>query len=336
MSNCGYEMSALIKQCFVLFAVILAPCAAATASAKECFTKTLTFQAYEIKVSSSPGTSSFSGNPCFGQAYRLDIANDGHLVAKSEVVETDWIENALVTDLNGDGSFEVLVNTVNGMGSFGDMELFTLADVDKIITKSLPPLSKEQESGYRGKDDFAIEGGQIIRTFPTYVRSDANCCPSGQDRRIQYEYEDGELAEVRPWTAFSFRSIAIAFVAMLAANGLWVLFVKRRLRSGELAAVTIALLAAIYCIAAGFHLQPGWHEMIAANPEESSGSGGNYGRRGGIIILAILYWPYVLIGLGGYFGYHNFRTFRDLLGELRRSKVAARSINDSKAVTKSF
>ena len=101
-------------------------------------------------------------------------------------------------------------------------------------------------------------------------------------------------------------------------------------------ATTIALLAAIYCIAAGFHLQPGWHEMIAANPEESSGSGGNYGRRGGIIILAILYWPYVLIGLGGYFGYHNFRTFRDLLGELRRSKVAARSINDSKAVTKSF
>ncbi len=58
-----------------------------------------------------------------------------------------------------------------------------------------------------------------------------------------------------------------------------------------------------FCFAAGLALVGDWHNPLAnAEPATvarvaAKGKGG-----GGLILLTIAFWPYVLMGLGGYFG----------------------------------
>ena len=75
---------------------------------------------------------------------------------------------------------------------------------------------------------------------------------------------------------------------------------KRKFDRLYTAVSVIGLIAAIYCIASGIHLLGGWENpFIDADPEEVAkavvrGRGG-----GGILLLIIRFWPYVLIGWGG-------------------------------------
>ena len=73
----------------------------------------------------------------------------------------------------------------------------------------------------------------------------------------------------------------------------------------------LGLAASLYCVAAGLSLAVDWQDpFAAADPERLARASAPHGGRGGLVVFAIRFWPYVLIGLGGYFGYNNFAMLR--------------------------
>lgn len=118
---------------------------------------------------------------------------------------------------------------------------------------------------------------------------------------------------------FTATIIASSFIGMLAAVGLFSFFEKRGMLGAAKISAAIGLFAAAYCIAAGLFLLADWQDPFAvADPHEIAKASGTHGGRGGIVIFAIRFWPYVLIGFGGYFAYSYFIILRNL-----RSRVHA-------------
>jgi uncharacterized integral membrane protein len=61
------------------------------------------------------------------------------------------------------------------------------------------------------------------------------------------------------------------------------------------------VVAGMYLLAAGvIGLMDGWMDQVAEHTDPAKGARiAGHGRRRGLVVLAIYYWPYVLIGLGG-------------------------------------
>lgn len=120
----------------------------------------------------------------------------------------DRLERSWMTDLDGDDEPEmILVARAAGSGSYGSLWVATLMD-GRVEMRVLPALSPESGQGYMGHDVFQVErGGAIVRTFPIYVKRDANVRPSGGLRRITYAFKGKQLVmweskdSLRPKTA---------------------------------------------------------------------------------------------------------------------------------------
>ena len=105
---------------------------------------------------------------------------------------------------------------------------------------------------------------------------------------------------------FSALPITVAFITMFAATFALMLIEKRRWYAAERPALITGLVAAVYCVAAGLFLIVGWQDPLAGAATEEV-----VHRRGtGLVILIIRFWPYALIGLGGYFAYSTFDLLR--------------------------
>lgn len=104
---------------------------------------------------------------------------------------------------------------------------------------------------------------------------------------------------------FPASAITVAFLGLFVGTGALVICMDRRWRRTEAVVAWTILAFAIYCVAAGIHLQTGWEDPLASASASQLSSASVRGRgRGGIIVLAIRYWPYVLIGLGAFFAYN--------------------------------
>ena len=128
---------------------------------------------------------------------------------------------------------------------------------------------------------------------------------------------------------FSGKIIAIAFVSMFASTELLALSEKLKQRWLETTGVVIGLTASLYCTAAAIFLWGDWQDPFAAAniAAEDLGNAAARGRgRGGIVLLAIKYWPYVLGGLGLYFAYNNFWLLRYQIRTARQARLE-RAIN---------
>lgn len=120
---------------------------------------------------------------------------------------------------------------------------------------------------------------------------------------------------------FSAKTIAIAFVSMFAGTFLLMLSVKLKQRWLEIVGLVIVPAASLFCVAAALFLWGDWQDPFASanvSAEQLGRAAGSHRGRGGIVILAIKFWPYVLGGLGAYFAYN---TIGALLYEFRSSKT---------------
>jgi hypothetical protein len=82
-------------------------------------------------------------------------------------------------------------------------------------------------------------------------------------------------------------------------------------------------LAAAYCFVAGLFLLSGWSDpLAAADPAAMNEAASRSRGRGGIILIAISYWPYVLIGLGGYFAFHTWHGVPHTIARIRHRAKA--------------
>jgi len=84
------------------------------------------------------------------------------------------VEQAWVTDLDGDGRPELLVWIQNaGSGAYGTLEAFTF-DGQKLTKFFVPPLLARDAPSYHGHDWFEIKGGKLLTVFPAYSGAEPN------------------------------------------------------------------------------------------------------------------------------------------------------------------
>ncbi len=98
------------------------------------------------------------------------------------------------------------------------------------------------------------------------------------------------------------------FLGMIPIGGLAVWLDNRSFHSLASALFTISVVAGLYCVLAGIFLVADSEDPFASIDAEDAktiGRAAAHGRgRGAILLLIIRFWPYVLVGLGGYIVYN--------------------------------
>jgi uncharacterized protein len=120
----------------------------------------------------------------------LEIVNR---VMKQEI--DGRVTGAEVADINADGSPEIYVYVNSaGSGAYGSLVAYSANNKKSLSGIYLPPLEDDKKNsvGYMGHDEFTIIENSFARRFPVYNEGDANCCPKGGTRQLQYKLVPGE------------------------------------------------------------------------------------------------------------------------------------------------
>ena len=146
--------------------------------------------------------------PNQGSLNQVTIAPSGLPAdARPVNVEVDGsVTGAEVADLDGDGSPEILVFANSaGSGSYGSVVGYAVNGRKSMSQIFLPPIEGNSAigKGYLGHDSFKVVGNRLVRTFPIYRPKDANCCPSGGTRKVEYALARGEAGWILRQVGFS-------------------------------------------------------------------------------------------------------------------------------------
>lgn len=105
---------------------------------------------------------------------------------------------------------------------------------------------------------------------------------------------------------FSAELITFFFIAMFVGVFVFLFFEKRGATTLAKSSMALVCVASVYCFLAGLFLAVGWEDPLAkVSATEVGHAAAAHGRRSGIVVLAIRFWPYVLIGLGGYMAFYS-------------------------------
>lgn len=160
-----------------------------TQSKVSAFEKSLSFQKISFKVIAE-GEGSLQQMTIIPSG--LSISND---TIKAEV--DGKVLEAVIADLNADGSPELLVFTVSaGSGSYGNVLGYSVNNGKSVSMIHFPAVAEDKVlgKGYMGHDTFSIKENKLIHQFPVYKDGDANASPTGGTRRISYKLVNGEAS----------------------------------------------------------------------------------------------------------------------------------------------
>ncbi|GAB3732861.1 hypothetical protein GCM10028794_09960 [Silanimonas algicola] len=115
---------------------------------------------------------------------RLRLDGDGSLA------------EAFASDLDGDGAPELLLwMRSGGSAAEGDVRGWRFDADGKAAPLRLPPLDDDAAVGWRGRDQFGVQGDAVVRSFPLYRDEDDNAHPTaGFVRVIRYRLVGEGLA----------------------------------------------------------------------------------------------------------------------------------------------
>ncbi len=122
-------------------------------------------------------------------ATRIDVlVRTATVGAAPQRLRTDLdgsLVDAFATDLDGDAAPELLLWT-RGAGSSaeGDVRGWRFAANGEASALALPPLDDESAIGWRGRDQFGVQGDALVRSFPLYRDEDDNASPSAGFVRV--------------------------------------------------------------------------------------------------------------------------------------------------------
>ncbi|SHK50514.1 hypothetical protein [Hymenobacter psychrotolerans] len=112
--------------------------------------------------------------------------NGRELTTTTQVVE-GMVADAVAANLNDNKFPELLIFVTDaGSGSYGQLIGYEFLNQGR-RNLTLPELTGPAAQGYQGHDEFRVQDGRVLRSFPIYLDADPNCCPTGGQRTIQYE-----------------------------------------------------------------------------------------------------------------------------------------------------
>jgi uncharacterized protein len=134
-----------------------------------------------------------------GSTNQLTITPSGlqidNRVIKQEIDGT--VTGAEIGDINADGSPEIYVYVNSaGSGAYGSLVAYSANNKKSLSQIYFPPLEydKKNSVGYMGHDEFTLIENSFARRFLVYNEGDANCCPKGGTRQLQYKLIMGEAS----------------------------------------------------------------------------------------------------------------------------------------------
>jgi hypothetical protein len=135
-----------------------------------------------------------------GWRFQLDVAERPDRGTRVEVLATpatvgaaplrwraevpgEFVE-AFATDLDADGWPELLLWQRSGSAGEGLVEGWRLRPGGHVDALALPALEGDAAIGWRGRDQFGVQGKQLVRSFPLYRDEDDNASPSAGFLRV--------------------------------------------------------------------------------------------------------------------------------------------------------
>lgn len=124
------------------------------------------------------------------RAYQVVVSDELRTLSRLEVNRDGVIADAWMTDLDGDGAFEIVVATglLDG-DDRGAVDIHEWQD-GRFSSTAVARLPADERAAYRGNDQFSVENHQLWWAFPLFDAPDAdgNAVPSGRMARFRYDY----------------------------------------------------------------------------------------------------------------------------------------------------
>lgn len=132
------------------------------------------------------------------QDLTMDIIGLNQPTTITEAIEGS-ITNALMMDMDEDQLPEIVIFLQSpGSGSYGSILAYTITKQNKLEKVMVPGIEQDAVLGknYMGHDRYETAKGRfIVHYFPIYQNGDANCCPTGGTKMIQYSLEQARAAK---------------------------------------------------------------------------------------------------------------------------------------------
>jgi len=120
-------------------------------------------------------------------SYIVRISSNGRAVTEVTGDRDGTIQDCWMTNIDADEDAEVLLFSQSA-GSGGYAQLYAYRfDGEVLQPIELPAPDSDLLSGYQGRDRYEVSDGTLFRRFPIYEEDDANCCPEGDDRVIEFD-----------------------------------------------------------------------------------------------------------------------------------------------------
>ncbi len=104
------------------------------------------------------------------------------------------ITDVFNSDMDTDGNPELLVEVkAKDTVDYTAIYAYEFKNNEKANKLNFPKLTKNQITGYRGKDNFYMKDGKLIREFPVYDGNTVAAKPTGQKRVLQYNLHSNNL-----------------------------------------------------------------------------------------------------------------------------------------------
>ncbi|ALG68304.1 hypothetical protein [Beggiatoa leptomitoformis] len=130
------------------------------------------------------------GTGCDVHQWEIQVTNEGKPFTQLKG-EGNRLNNAWVTDMDGDGNPEIILQTITvSKTAEENISLTELSGTTFSPSQTVPILTEEEKAHYQGHDNFTVEDGQIVRTFPIE--------PVGVTKQIFYQFLDKKLVVKMP------------------------------------------------------------------------------------------------------------------------------------------